>query len=141
MSLNSDVEKGPANDEMTEADKRAEAEEKKKAEKEKLEFQDSIAVLVAFIIIIGGSVGVVIFKNVYFPDMHNNTFIPLLQQVKYIQIKTEKNKIYCPLHRLVAESGTLEMASYLVVDGLLLLQIVSSRNTMLKCRGLILHEC
>ena len=96
MSVNSDVEKGPKNDEMTEADKRAEAEEKKKAEKEKLEFQDSIAVLVAFIIIIGGSVGVVIFKNVYFPDMHNNTFIPLLQQVKYYKLNRKKLKSIAP---------------------------------------------
>ena len=42
---------------------------------------DSICVLIAFIIIISASVGVVIFKNVFHPDFHKITFEPLLQQV------------------------------------------------------------
>ena len=87
-------------DEEAEADKRHEAEEKKKEEKRRLERIDSICVVIAFIIIIAASVGdknikfqkkktilsslgVVIFKNVYYPEVKNITFIPLLQQVRY----------------------------------------------------------
>ena len=44
-------------DEEAEADKRHEAEEKKKAEKAHQEFIDSICVFIAFIIIIGASIG------------------------------------------------------------------------------------
>ena len=88
MSL-SDVEKGSDDDEthtlieMNDAQQREEAEEKRKEEKERLELQDSIAVLVAFIIIIAGSVGIVVVKNLYFQDTHNHTFTPLQQEVKY----------------------------------------------------------
>ena len=85
----SDVEKGEGEDssllteegEMDEAMIRMEEEEKKKEEKERQEFIDSICVLIAFIIIISASVGVVIFKNVFYPDFHNITFVPLQQQV------------------------------------------------------------
>ena len=75
----SDVEKGEG--EIDEVNRRMEEEEKKKEAKERQEFVDSIAVLIAFILIISGSVGVVIFKNVFYPDMHNITFVPLQQQV------------------------------------------------------------
>ena len=78
----SDVEKGEGREgEMDEANRRMEEEEKKKEAKERQEFVDSIAVLIAFILIISGSVGVVIFKNVFYPDIHNITFVPLQQQV------------------------------------------------------------
>ena len=79
MSLN-DVEK--AEDGMNEAERRMEAEEKKKEEKAHQEFVDSICVLVAFIIIISASVGIVVAKNIWWPDMHNITFVPLQQQVE-----------------------------------------------------------
>ena len=78
----SDVEKGPVVEtEMDEAMRRMEEEEKKKEEKERQEFIDSICVLIAFIIIISASIGVVIFKNVFYPEFHNITFVPLQQQV------------------------------------------------------------
>ena len=75
----SDVEKGEG--EIDEDNRRLEEEEKKKEAKERQEFVDSICVLIAFIIIISASVGVVIFKNAFYPDIHNITFVPLQQQV------------------------------------------------------------
>ena len=78
MSVN-DVEK--ADDEVNEAERRMEAEERKKEEKAHQEFIDSICVFVAFAIIIGASVGIVVAKNIWWPDMHNITFVPLQQQV------------------------------------------------------------
>ena len=81
ISDSDDVEKGGAEDEMDEALRRIEEEDRKKEEKDHQEFVDSIAVLIAFIIIITASVCVVIFKNVYYPEVHNITFHPLPQRV------------------------------------------------------------
>ena len=82
MSM-SDLEKGEEN-EHDEAMRRMEEEERKKEEKARQEFIDSICVLIALIIIISASVGIVIFKNIVFPTVHNITFIPLEQQVNQI---------------------------------------------------------
>ena len=78
-----DLEKGEEN-EHEEAMRRMEEEERKKEEKARQEFIDSICVLIAFIIIISASVGIVISKNIVFPTVHNITFIPLEQQVNQI---------------------------------------------------------
>ena len=80
MSISEDVEKGEDN-EMDEAMRRMEEEDRKKEEKARQEFIDSICVLIAFIIIISASVGIVVGKNIFFPDSHNITFVPLTQQV------------------------------------------------------------
>ena len=70
--------------EYDEAMRRMEEEEKKKEEKARQEFIDSVCVLIAFIIIISASVGIVVFKNIVFPVTHNITFIPLDQEVNFI---------------------------------------------------------
>ena len=94
-------------DSEAEEEKRHAEEERKKAEKARLEFLDTICVFVAFIIILGAAaggllnsnfsgkknvapylifltqhfIGIVVGKNLLFPDEHNITWVPLEQQV------------------------------------------------------------
>ena len=89
-------------DSEAEEENRHAEEERKKAEKARLEFLDTIFVFVAFIIILGAAggedillsftrhsylndkrciSGIVVGKNLLFPDEHNITWVPLEQQV------------------------------------------------------------
>ena len=143
-------------DEEAEADKRHEAEEKKKEEKRRLERIDSICVLIAFIIIIAASVGenvnytssnktnftslgVVIFKNVYYPDIKNITFVPLLQQVKIkiTNIGIKKKKF---LLRSVATSDTTATVLFLAKARLRLLPTVTFPSITPRFRDHTRHD-
>ena len=93
MSVCGDVEKGEDN-EMDEAMRRMEEEERKKEEKARQEFIDSICVLIAFIIIISASVGIVVTKNILFPEFHNITFVPLTQQVTRLNYDEVTSRLF-----------------------------------------------
>ena len=85
-----DVEKGEESEEEEESEddnledederRRIEEEEKKK-EKKRQEILELIHVFIAFIIIIGMAIGIVVLDNVVFPENQNITFVPLDQKV------------------------------------------------------------
>ena len=85
-----DVEKGNDSEEDEESEddnledeeeRRRNEEEEKKKEKKRQEILELIHVFIAFIIIIGMAVGIVVIDNVLFPEDKNITFVPLDQKV------------------------------------------------------------
>ena len=77
-----DIEKALEDEEEeTEDERRKREEEELKKKKERQEFLELIHVFIAFGIIMGMAVTVVVLDNILFPDTHVITFVPLQQQV------------------------------------------------------------
>ena len=83
-----DLEKGENDDaedeeeEENDEEKRRQEEEDAKKKKERQEIMELVHVFIAFAIIIGMAVGIVVLDNVLFPDEEVITFIPLEQRVQ-----------------------------------------------------------
>ena len=89
-----DVEKGEHEDpedegededeeeEDNDEEKRRQEEEDSKKKKERQEIMELVHVFIAFAIIIGMAVGIVVLDNVLFPEEKVITFVPLDQRVK-----------------------------------------------------------
>ena len=89
METERDVEKGENEEEEEEEEeeedndeeKRRQEEEDNKKKKERQEIMELVHVFIAFAIIIGMAVGIVVLDNVLFPEEEDVTFIPLDQRV------------------------------------------------------------
>ena len=82
------------NDEDEDERRRKEEEEAKK-NKKRQEILELIHVFIAFIIIIGMAVGIVVLDNVLFPDERNVTWVPLQQNVHSTIMYTGNGFIPC----------------------------------------------
>ena len=96
-----DVEKGDteeaedAIEDENDEEKRRQEEEDNKKKKERQEILELVHVFIAFAIIIGMAVGIVVLNNVLFPDEKVITFIPLEQKVDSTKGVTGNGFIPC----------------------------------------------
>ena len=96
-----DIEKGDteeaedAVEEENDEEKRRQEEEDNKKKKERQEILELVHVFIAFAIIIGMAVGIVVLDNVLFPEEEVITFIPLDQKVDSTKKVTGNGFIPC----------------------------------------------
>ena len=98
-----DIEKGADDTEETEdaveeendEEKRRQEEEDGKKKKERQEILELVHVFIAFAIIIGMAVGIVVLNNVLFPEEEVITFIPLDQKIDSTKKVTGNGYIPC----------------------------------------------
>ena len=98
---NTDIEKGDTEEaedvveEENDEEKRRQDEEDGKKKKERQEILELVHVFIAFAIIIGMAVGIVVLNNVLFPEEEVITFIPLNQKVDSTKKVTGNGFIPC----------------------------------------------
>ena len=100
MMADTDIEKGDTEAEDTveeenDEEKRRQEEEDNKKKKERQEILELVHVFIAFAIIIGLAVGLVVLNNVLFPEEEVITFIPLDQKVDSTKKVTGNGYIPC----------------------------------------------
>ena len=96
-----DIEKGDTDEtedlveEENDEEKRRQEEEDGKKKKERQEILELVHVFIAFAIIIGMAVGIVVLNNLLFPDEQVITFIPLDQKIDSTKKVTGNGFIPC----------------------------------------------
>ena len=80
---------------LSKVQERSDAETCAKKNKKRQEILELIHVFIAFIIIIGMAVGIVVLDNVLFPEERNITFVPLQQNVHSTIMYTGNGFIPC----------------------------------------------